>query len=235
MRTYLYLFLFAPVVNKYLDGITLRDRVCLLLVLGFMGVYVGILGWDASLLEGKNLVYFILIYVIGNTLHRYEHAWRRIPVGYLIAAYLLLNLALVSCSCFFCDTIIAKAIWRLFFPYQSPGLIINGILFFMIILHWQFKSKRVNWLASSALAIYLIHETGLVEYYLLGPISREIRGYMGNDLLTLPAVALFAMVVCIVFILIDKGLSPLWRWFARMGEALEVRTNNFWLTLSKRQ
>lgn len=225
MRTYLYLFLFSPVINKYLDGITLRNRICLLLALGFIALYVGTLGWDLSLRDGKNLICFIFVYVIGDTLRVYEKEWRKIHIGYLISIYVAMNLIVFVCYYIFYDAFIGKLIWRLFFPYQSPGLIVNGVFFFLIVLHWQFKSKAVNWLASSALAIYLIHESRLVETYVLGPVSLSIRDYMGSDLMTLPVIVILALIVCIVCILVDKLLKPLWRWFVCIGECLERGIN----------
>lgn len=232
MRTYICLYLFSPVINKYLCNITTKQRVYLLLSLLFISVYIGTFGNDPSLSDGKNLANFLTLYVIGNTLHAYEKFWKKIPVYYIITVYLLINISVVSVYNLFYGTFVAKGIWKIFFPYQSPGLILNSILFFLIVLHWRFKSKAINWFASSALAIYLIHESSLVRNYILGPVTLEIREYLGNDYLTLPAIIFMALVLCFVCILLDKLLSPLWRCFARIGDVVEnklkTKMNKWW-------
>ena len=74
LNTYLYLFLFSPIINRYLANITRNQRLYLLFILAFMSIYIGnVTEGDIYLVEGKNLTNFILLYVIGNTI-RHEQA-----------------------------------------------------------------------------------------------------------------------------------------------------------------
>ncbi len=49
--------------------------------------------------------------------------------------------------------------------YDSPLAIIAALYFLLFFSKLQFQSKTVNWLAASALSIYLIHENTLVSPY----------------------------------------------------------------------
>lgn len=62
LNTYLYLFLFSPIINCYLENITKSQRFYLLAILTFMSVYIGnVTEGDISLVEGKNLTNFLLL------------------------------------------------------------------------------------------------------------------------------------------------------------------------------
>lgn len=229
VRTYLCLYLFSPVINAFLETITLKRRIYLLLILGFMAVYMGSIGVDPAIRDGKNILYFLFVYVVGNTLRIYGYLWRRVPTRFFVEAFLLLNVVLVAGACLFDGTLIQKAIHRLSFPYNSPIMQVNALLFFLIIAKQSFKSSSVNWLASSALAIYLIHESSLVENYFLSPVSLQIRALVGNDYLTFFAIVALAGAVCLACILIDKLLGPIWKIAARAGEWTEYKVRQAWM------
>ena len=82
INAYLYLFLFSPVINKFLDKISLKQRMYLLAILLYMSIYIGnITGEEWHLADGKNLTNFLLLYVIGNTIRYYQNhirlaSWR---------------------------------------------------------------------------------------------------------------------------------------------------------------
>lgn len=67
LNTYLYLFLFSPIINRYLENITKSQRFYLLAILTFMSVYIGnVTEGDITLVEGKNLTNFLLLYTLEN-------------------------------------------------------------------------------------------------------------------------------------------------------------------------
>jgi len=72
MRTYLFLYLFSPVINLYLKNITIRHRITLLIILFYISHYIGTLQTDPSLIDGKNLITFLFLYAIGDSLKHYR-------------------------------------------------------------------------------------------------------------------------------------------------------------------
>jgi len=222
MRTYLCLYLFSPIINKYLLDANLKNRIYLLVSLGFISVYMGTLSrMDPALYDGKNIVNFLLFYVIGNTLHVYQYAWRRFSMKKLLLTWLVLNVLLVTISCLFYGTFVEKAIWKLSFPYNSPLIIVNAVLFLMFIAKNPFKSKVVNYLGSSALAIYLLHCTPLFIFDTVGVWACGAMDLVPNTYIYFLCIVLLGLMISLVCIAIDKILTPLWMQFSNWGVYVE--------------
>ena len=54
--------------------------------------------------------------------------------------------------------------------YNNPILLICACCFFMFMMSFRFKSQVVNWLASSALAVYILQE-GVIRYDYIGMLA----------------------------------------------------------------
>jgi hypothetical protein len=83
--------------------------------------------------------------------------------------------------------------------YNNPVVIISSISLFIVFRNLKLQSKIVNWLASSALAIFLIHSA--LPY---GKLFQYLHSNYGNKWYS---GIIYFFVVCIVFIisiLIDK-------------------------------
>lgn len=211
IRTYICLYLFSPVLNKYLTEITGRQRILLIITLSFISIYLGTSHGDSSLLDGKNLANFSLLYVMGNTLSAYKKQWSRWSNKVLIPTYIIFNLLVVSVFCTFADTIISKILWRISFPYCSPLLILNALLFFVIIGKYRLHSKWINYVASSMFAVYLIHCQPFIEENIIGSLINNISGIANNELELSLYTILLGILIMVVCVVIDKCLSPLWK------------------------
>lgn len=225
VRTYICLFLFAPIINNYLNGCTIRQRVLLLAVLFFISIYIGSLKFDSSLSDGKNLVLFLFYYVIGDTLHVYESKWKSIPGKYLTVGYLIINIVLVAIFTFFDKNRIVTAVfYRFFFEYTSIGLLLNSIAFFMIIGGLKFHSSLVNSIGKSSLAIYMIHGTPLVIYTVLPPLIMSIYWKMNANI---PLVMIALMIVTGLIVigcwLIYLAFNPIWKYIGRLGDVAQKK------------
>lgn len=92
--------------------------------------------------------------------------------------------------------------------YDSPFAIVAALYFLLFFSKLQFHSRAINWLASSAFAIYLLHENTLAsrQYH-------QLFGYIQENF-SLPAY--YALLLCIIvvlallFILIDKLRIFVW-------------------------
>ncbi len=210
IRTYICLYLFSPVLNRYLEDITPRQRWTLILSLLFISVYIGTSKGDISLSDGKNLVNFSLIYVIGNTLKFYKDKYDKIPITYLLISYFMLNIFIVVIYYMFHGTSLSKVLWILSFPYCSPLLILNAILFFMIMSKFTLHSKLVNYIASSMLAVYLIHSHPCIAEW-IKHIIIDVIYIPGNVLFTFVYLLLLTIVIIIASVVIDKVVYLLLR------------------------
>ena len=206
VRTYLYLYLVAPMLNAYLTS--RNHRTYMLLVLGGISVYMGMMH-DKSLEDGKNLTLFMFIYVIGDYIHNYIEKIKRFKTSYLAGLYILLNIVIIGIYITFHATWIGKVIWKLSFPYCSPILILNAVLLFIVFSRMSFQSKTVNWMSSSVFSIYILHHQHFILYHVVGPLTMQVYGLSQTPIFVISMLALQTAVLMIVFILTDKLSMPL--------------------------
>ena len=221
VRTYFYLFLIAPVLNSYID--TNRRRFSLLAMLGFMAIYMGWMMQDTSMADGKNLILFMFLYVLGDCLKHNKENTDKVCTIIIGGIYLFLNVALVYLYAIYPNNYIGKTIWNVSYPYCSPVLILNAVLLFLLFSRLHFKSNVINRLASSVFTIYILHHQHYVLYNLIGPVVFFIYRLYNVPIvliLDLCSLSIFIMFICIA---IDKSLEPLQKSFIRYITSREER------------
>ncbi|UTA66521.1 acyltransferase [Emticicia sp. 21SJ11W-3] len=203
VRVYVGLYLLAPLINIPLQTATRRRK---LLYIALLGVVSCILGqFTGVLADGKNVVNFIFLYYVG---HYIRHHLRVIPRR-IVLIYLAYNVAVffsvLALNAY--PTLRDQVFRSLFFSYNSPGLIISGILFFLCFLSFQFNSGFVNRMAASVFPVYLLHENKYLSHYLYDFVG-SLKAYVPQPALLMLVLVLLGVVVILVCVLIDKVLSP---------------------------
>lgn len=227
MRTYICLFIFAPIINLYLNVVTDKKRILLLTSLFFISTYLGTSHGDPSLQDGKNLANFIFLYVIGNTLNRYKSYWERFRYSRLIPAFIVINIALVvSYLSVGSSSIMGKTIWILSYPYCSPILLVNALLMFLIIGKMHLRSTKINYLASSTLAIYLIHSQPVI-LNVIGKAVPVLKDLSFDNVSFLLLIICYTLVIILISIFIDKALQPIWNYVIRFGNIANTHFYKF--------
>ena len=220
IRTYLFLYLISPLLNLWIEKATIKQQLYLLLALSFICIYIGTTLGDNTLSNGKNVINFSFIYLIGNMINLKQNQLKKFTLKYCIILYVLLNLLLISSYYLMSTNIVGIFIWQLSFPYCSPLLIVNSILFFMIFLHLKVHSKAINYLSKSCLAIYLIHESTPFVLDTIGFVSKSLYFTINNSFFLLIVLVLFSVLIACVAIAIDKLLTPVWYCFNLLGDKL---------------
>ena len=219
-RDYFFLFLFAPVLNYYLDKITPKQRIYLISVLAFMAIWVGSITLD----DGKNLTNFMLLYVVGNTLKVYGSKWRNVSYWKLLCFFLLLNVVVLAVWMITYDSKLSTLIWIASWPYCSPILYINAILLFMIFGKLNFRSKAVNWVASSVFAVYLIHYHPVILNDIIRPVADYILNICNySPIAVIPLFFVYAIIIFVVCIMIDKIMQPIWNYAGRCFAVIDKK------------
>ncbi len=213
IRTYFFLYLIAPVLNSYID--TDKRRLSLLVILGFMAIYMGWMMQDASMADGKNLILFMFLYVLGDCLRHYKEAIANVSTPILGGIYIFLNATLVSIYAMYPNNFIGKTIWNVSYPYCSPVLILNAVLLFLLFSRLHFKSNVVNRLAGSVFAIYIIHHQYYVLYNLIGPIVLSLYRLHKPPIILILYLCSFSIIIMLVCITIDKLFEPIQNLFIR--------------------
>lgn len=204
IRTYLYLMLLSPIINKYLSSAPPRKFKSMLVILVFISVYLGIKSDDQSLKDGKNLTNFILIYFIGYGI-RHKFIGGDYSLKKDIVFWLAFNFTLLPIYYMGFGHGVASLIYRWGWGYNSPLLIINSILLFMVFTKLPIKANTISVVAKSVFPIYLIHSNLNVQK-ILWPFMQESFN-TGNLILRNVVMAICIMLLCMV---IDKILAPIY-------------------------
>lgn len=198
IAVYMQLFILAPLLNVFAEHASKSQFRYVLAVLVFSCVWMGFLRHGNICIDGKNIVNFIFIYLMGRYLRLHgEGMPRRLSTWKLpLLAYVALMAAVASMVLLLPEkwSIITM---QMFYCYNSPGIYLASLLFFLLFLSLRFQSKAVNHLATSTFAIYLIHGSSDIDTWLYG---RALDAAQGNLLFH----AAYAVFVCLLCIAIDK-------------------------------
>ncbi len=210
MRTYLFLYLLSPVINKFLKNITAVERVLLLLVLFYISDIVGSTNADFTLRAGKNIVTFMMFYVLGDSLRCYKHVWGGQKISYYLIAFLATNICLVAAFSYigFDNPQIENIFSRVLNDYNSVFMLINSTLFFIIIGKLQFQSRLVNNIAKASMAMYILH--GSFIHVAIVPIALSVLAYNNNPIVVTCAMLGIAAIVVLICALVYWLLTPVW-------------------------
>lgn len=222
IKTYLFLFLVSPMLNLYWRNSSNQQKWFMTLALGFVAIYMATTHGDKSMLTGKNLVNFMFLYYVGRLLSLYKDKWQQQRYLTLVPSYILLNAVIVLAYLLLHGTG-RKLVWALSYPYSSPVLLVNSVLFFMIIGKMHFQSKFVNYLAASSLAIYLIHACRPYVIGTIGDITYYLYSHITNGSLLFGSCMVLTLAIMFFAITIDKLLTPLWNYVEKAGTELYLK------------
>ena len=144
INIYLMLYCISPILNKIIKGLSKSNRLVLMLILFWISCYVGLLGFDDSLQYGKNLIHFVLLYLIGNTLAVCKHKINSIPLIYILLTYILINFISISLYVLMVGKSYEYLAYDMAFSYNSPLLIANAICVFVSFMRFKFHNKIIN-------------------------------------------------------------------------------------------
>lgn len=159
---YLLLNLLAPYLNILIDYTNKIKQFYLIGILAFIIYILGGIGIVETNM-GYSLINFIFIYLLGRVFREnVKDISRRIScIGYIITSLLIIVLVIGTYN-----ILGSKTAWRLF-GYDNPLITISSIFFFYIFKSIKFKSNNIiNWIASSTLGVYMLHDYILLRRYM---------------------------------------------------------------------
>ncbi len=224
VRTYLCLYIISPFINKCLKHITLRERLYYIMAFAIIVIYLGMLQCDITLIDGKNIANFILIYIIGDTIRKEHNRWTKFSNLSFVLCFLLLNVILVSLYIACRDTVISDMVWNWSYPYYSPFLLVSSVLFFVPFTRITIHSRYINYVAVSVFSIYIIHHQPTILEKCMRPVVNTLYSIANeNACECLGMLIVFVVFVMIISVIIDKLLSPLWYGLDTIGKTLSDR------------
>ena len=217
---YLFLMVLTPVINDGYSKLNKHRSLVLIGLLLVINCYFGFLWGDKVNNNGYTLMQFVLMYIIGR--HIRIHGFN-LSKQWVLSCFILTSIIngilfyIVHCLGY------GGVAWKLTF-YNNPLVIIGAISFFVLFLNIRIKSKVINYLSASALAIYLIQNTPLVSKWYYQTVADY---HMNNESiwLSLGIIAILSFVICCASICLDKicvpAFSKIYNCFNKHSEILK--------------
>ena len=210
IKSYICLFILSPVLNLFAEK---ADKRTFSLVLICFFAFQTIYGWTDSAPEfsyGCSVVSFAGLYLLARYLRFYPLRLLS-KRGLCLSVYLALSLILayivweLIAQDFYTDHSVSVA-----FSYINPLVVISSLALFFTFVNTEVPySKTINWIATSAFSVYIIHINGF-----LFPYFRETVWYIYSHYPTVARgvlILFFLMAVFSICVLWDKIRLSVWR------------------------
>jgi len=211
VKCYLGLYIFAPVLNSFVEHASRRQfATTLCLIFGFQFVFGWVFEAVTWLNAGYSLPSFMCLYLLARYMHIHRPAFTQFSRRTDLCICLGIVVAVTA--------VVFVARWKfglggVLYFYNSPTTILSATFLLLFFSKLSLKSRLVNWVAISALAIYLTHSNNFLYRYYDGSIQ---KWFYGESRLTfIVYAALLIVAVFVGSILIDKVRLLLWRLITR--------------------
>jgi surface polysaccharide O-acyltransferase-like enzyme len=204
ITVYVYLYLLSPLLNGFVNKINKKEFTIVLLCFGVLTFYFGFFWRGVINSNGYNIMNFMFLYLIGRFIALCTNDtgdWNKKSI--YMAIYFICSFLIAGFVITMCKLNLNKSDIPIGYQYNSPLVIISSIAFFLFFRTLRIKSKLINWLAGSVLAIYLIHQASAIRDHLYKYIS-EIGKQITNEFLLIGYLIILAIGIMIICILIDR-------------------------------
>lgn len=206
VMAYLLLYLFAPMMNMFIESLTQRQFFYFLsafLSIQFLHGFVIQTGWFD---KGMSPLTMMAIYMVGRYMRLYPNRYTSMNKWIDMVIYFIVSL--LGAAFTFASVMYGAEGYR-FFSYASPTIIIASVFFFLFFTKISIKNRLVNWIAASAFAVYVLDCEGhFWSFYL----STNHSWWMNNGPFTyIIKTLLFDVAVFIAAIILDKIRIIVWR------------------------
>ena len=202
VKSYLGLYLFAPILNIFVDYCDKKQIQSFLICFYVFQTIYSFIFWNGApyLQNGYSALSFMGLYLLARYIRLYPLMVWKLSKWYDIAIYVCIAISITAMS--FLLQRNNLPIGNLFY-YSSPLVIIAAIHFMLFFTKIHFQSRVINWIASSSFAVYLLHSNSYFAstYYdaiILGWFKEQPRG------LFIIYTSIFILVVFCLSIGIDK-------------------------------
>ncbi len=192
---YIILYMLAPLLNRLIDNLNKKEFITALLTLGVIVFYFGFARGMQFSAGGYNFFNFIFIYLIGRFMALFMSVEKTRKARIAYCGIYAVSSVLIGLGAFY--------IANRFFSYNDPLVILSSVAFFLLFRSLNFSSRAVNYLAGSALAVYLIHENFFVGHSHLYPLVCSL-GERFSGIALAPVLLALALCVLLSCLLIDK-------------------------------
>jgi len=163
--TYLVLYLLFPCINSFINAISENSLKYFLFILLILWYVFEFFGFKCSF---SNLGCFIYLYIIGACIKK-----QKINILNNLKYLLIISIVSLIFIVFFCTAMLGRQdivnLWSFSFLFDlnSIFVLVFSLTIFNIFLKLKFKQNKIlNYISSSVLGIYLIHDNCIVRKFL---------------------------------------------------------------------
>lgn len=179
IECYMYLFLFAPILNKALKNMSDRELFAATALLGVINIYFGYF-WQIPRIDGSGycFVHFVFMYVLGHLIYKKQTNINSIcHIKYYAIIVYVICAVLLFCM-FYLSSDIHQFIIRTH-CYSNPIVIIGAIAFFIPFTLVSTNNRIINTIATTVLGVYLLQG----NRYFIHAIYETLQPYTNINLL----------------------------------------------------
>lgn len=211
---YLLLMMFAPVFNTMFERMSNRYCRLLIVVMLFVGCYLGFIWGFKTNVDGYSLFQFFTMYCVGRYFKVNSPAFVNKLSGigwlmiYLVSSSVIVSIAVLA-------IVFGKGTWAWHaMYYNNPLLMISAIALFFVFHRLRFHSRLINIVSLSALAVYLFQSSPYISDWLYGVVGRWCENVMEVKYWGAPSVLVFILLmsaaVLIISLLVDRVRIYCW-------------------------
>lgn len=195
--SYIGLYMMAPMINKFIEAVTRRELGLFILAFYLFSTIFGYVGRAMDFNEGMSVISLVGLYLIGAYLRKNQEGIfnysKYVYLGiYFLAGFIMVGIAALA---------LKVGITASPYGYLNPIIIIESAALFLFFQKLDIGSiSWVNWIATSAFAVYLIHMDNSVHAFYTMACNYIEAHYSLSFLYAL----IFMVGVFVVSVLADK-------------------------------
>ncbi len=207
IRSYIILYIFAPILNTFTDYCTKYQLKRFLVAFYVLQTVYGFYNSGGWFFSGYSPLSFFGLYLLARYIKIYPNKYVKYNRRTDMVLYIILSLFTALCSLSL--TYIYGKGGTLLYQYSSPLVILSSVYFFLYFTKLSIRSNLINWISSSCFAAYIFHCSPLLfrSYY-----TEVIHGWFVKETTFYFFVNTTILIICyfVMAILIDKVRIVIW-------------------------
>lgn len=155
VKAYLVLYIFAPILNAFIEKATKKDLKWFLIAFFFLQTLHGCITSSNWFSDGYSPLSFMGLYVLARYLKLYPNRFSQQSKFMDSCIYGVLTLLTTVLPILF--IVMGYGMRFTFYSYSSPLIILASVYFLLFFTKLNFQSSWVNWIAISSFGVYLFH------------------------------------------------------------------------------
>lgn len=166
VRAYIILYLFAPILNKFVENVDKNKLMTFLIAFYSVQFVYGFYHYGGWYAGGYSPLSFIGLYFIARYMRLYPNKYTQFNKFIDLLLYVIISVFTVICSLSLAY-FLGKG-GMVLFLYSSPLVILSSVFFFLFFTKLSFQSQFINWISVSCFSVYLVHTSPYIfkNYYI---------------------------------------------------------------------